>query len=123
MQEIEALVAGVRLNNNFLNDVATVYERKGADVAALYVRGKFAGRLSQDEQKAYAQLLLVIQVLQKYNLPGPVASFIIKKLNGLQKARQAQEQAAAVARTAARRPEAKSKQEVRRVPTKKPGSR
>ncbi|MEP7199956.1 MAG: hypothetical protein ABI874_09080 [Chloroflexota bacterium] len=88
MKEIEAIVKGVQLNNNFLNDVAKIYERRGHATAKLYVQGKFTERMRQDERKAFDALLKVLDVLHKENLTGPIASFCIKKLNAVNLSKQ-----------------------------------
>lgn len=83
MKLVEEKIAGARLNNNFINDVAHIYERRGYASADLYVRGKFTERLWDDEKVAFKRLLEILQIIRDHKLPGPVASFIIKKLNGI----------------------------------------
>ncbi len=83
MKQVEEKIAGTRLNNNFINDVAEIYERRGYAAADLYVRGKFTDRLWEDDKVAFKRLLEILQVIRDNNLPGPIASFIIKKLNGI----------------------------------------
>ena len=83
MQQVEKLVAGTRLNNNFINDVAEIYERRGYATADLYVRGKFTDRLWEEDKVAFKRLLEVLKVIDDHKLPPAVASFIIKKLNGI----------------------------------------
>ncbi len=83
MAEIEKLMAGVRLNNNFINDVAHIYERRGYRAADMYVRGKFTERLWDDERVAFTRLLDILKCIHDNNLPAPTASFMLKKLNGI----------------------------------------
>ncbi len=90
MKQVEAMLQGVRLNNNFINDVADIYERRGYSVADLYVRGKFTDRLWDDEKVAFTRLLEILKVIHANNLPGPIASFIVKKLNGIKISKEAQ---------------------------------
>lgn len=83
MKVIDEALVGANFNNNFINDVAKKYERQGYEVARVYVRGKYADRLRRDERESLPQLLQIIDAIHANNLPGPVASFIIKKLNGI----------------------------------------
>lgn len=83
MKLVDEKMAGTRLNNNFINDVAHIYERRGYAAADLYVRGKFTDRLWDDEKVAFKRLLEILEIIHANKLPGPVASFIIKKLNGI----------------------------------------
>jgi hypothetical protein len=88
MKLVEEKIAGARLNNNFINDVAHIYERRGYAAANLYVRGKFTDRLWDDERVAFNRLLEILKAIDENNLPPPVASFIIKKLNGVKISRE-----------------------------------
>lgn len=81
MTEIKEIIEGVKLNNNFLNDAAKIYERSGYATAKLYVRGKFTERMKPDEHEAFNRLLRVLDVLHREKLPGPIASYCLKKLN------------------------------------------
>lgn len=83
MKRVEELMAGTRLNNNFISDVALIYERRGYQAADLYVRGKFTERLWDDERKGFNRLLEILACIHENNLPAPIASFILKKLNGI----------------------------------------
>ena len=62
MKQVEAMVQGIRLNNNFINDVADIYERRGYSTADLYVRGKFTDRLWEDEKVAFTRLLEILSM-------------------------------------------------------------
>lgn len=88
MKEIEGILRGVRLNSNFLNDVAKIYERRGYATARLYVQGKFTERMNNDEREAFKRLLDVLDVLHRENLTAPIAAFCIKKLNAFQIAKR-----------------------------------
>lgn len=91
MKRVEELVVGVRLNNNFINDVAHIYERRGYQAADLYVRGKFTDRLYDDEREAFKRLLEILKIIDDNNLPPPIASFILKKLNGIKISKEVQD--------------------------------
>jgi len=83
MKSVEELMEGTRLNNNFINDVAMIYERRGYRAADTYVRGKFTERLREDERKGFNSLIKILSCMHDNNLPAPIASFILKKLNGI----------------------------------------
>jgi hypothetical protein len=83
MKRVEELMNNTRLNNNFINDVAVIYERRGYKAADIYVRGKFTERLWDDDRRGFNRLLEILSCIHDNNLPAPIASFILKKLNGI----------------------------------------
>lgn len=82
-REVKQLAQGTNFASRTLARTALVYERYNYPTARTFIEGRFADRLSTSEQEDMKTLLRIMEVVHEADLPKPVASYIIKKVNGL----------------------------------------
>jgi hypothetical protein len=82
-QKVKKLAQGTNFASRTLARAALVYERYNYPVARTFIQGRFADRMRASERKDLEVLLEIMEVLHRADLPKPVASYIIKKVNGL----------------------------------------
>ncbi len=82
-KKVKKLAQGTNFASRTLARAALVYERYNYPVARTFIEGRFADRLRASEREDLKVLLEIMEVLHEANLPKPVASYIIKKVNGL----------------------------------------
>jgi Tfp pilus assembly protein PilF len=82
-KEVKRLAQGTNFASRALAQAALVYERYNYPVARTFIEGRFADRIKAKERQDLEALLEIMKVLHEANLPKPVVSYIIKKVNGL----------------------------------------
>ena len=82
-KNVKRLAQGTNFASRTLARAAMVYERYNYPVARAFIEGRFADRMKASEREDLKVLLEIMEVLHRADLPKPVASYIIKKVNGL----------------------------------------
>lgn len=82
-REVKRLAQGTNFASRALARAALVYERYNYPVARTFIEGRFADSMNDREREDLEALLEIMEVLHEADLPKPVASYIIKKVNGL----------------------------------------
>jgi hypothetical protein len=81
------ILKGIRIQDvrGLLNDVATIYERRGPHVAEVFVVGKREDSAFRRKHAEIDGLVRIIGVLNQERLPRAEASYILKKLEAIDK--------------------------------------